>query len=118
MDINKIKPPAGYGKEFEISGETRPGSKSQGSFSGATAKLDHSARTRTLEAAAQFTKSQLSDAGKLESMIRACASELIDSGQKFTGPLSAADKQAVQNFLSTDPCFRQRVESYLQKILT
>jgi hypothetical protein len=51
-------------------------------------------------------------------MIRACASELIDSGQKFTGRLSAADKQAVQNFLSRDPCFRQRVESYLQKTLT
>jgi len=118
MDINKIKPPAGYGKEFEISGETRLGSQPQSSFPATTAKVDHSAATRTLEAVAQFHKGQLSDPGQLESMIRACASELIDSGQKFTGPLSAADKQAVQNFLARDPCFRQQVESYLQKTLT
>ncbi len=117
MDINKIKR-GGYGQDFEISGETRADLKRTSGFSDAVTKTNPPSATKTLKAVDQFSRSELSDPAKLDSMIRACASELIDSGQNLAGRLSVTDKQAVENFLSSDPSFRQQIESYLQKALT
>ena len=118
MDINKIKPFGTYGQDLEVPSETRSDSKRQSTFSGQTSKVQSSPTTNSLRAIAQFNKSDLSDPGKFDGMVRACASELIDSGQKITGRLSTADKQTLENFLSADPSFRQQLESYLHKTLT
>jgi hypothetical protein len=118
MDINDIKRPGGYGEPFEVPGESRPAAKSDSRFSEAAGKVQDSAPTKSLQVIAQFDKSALSDPHKVNTMIRACASELIDSGQTVTGPLSTSDKQVLSDFLSADPCFRQQVETYLQKVLT
>jgi len=118
MDINDIKRPGGYGQAFEVPGEPRPAAKSDSRFSDAAGKVQDSVATESLQVITQFDKSALSDPQKVDTMIRACASELIDSGQNVTGTLSIADKQVLSDFLSADPCFRQQVETYLQKALT
>ena len=117
MDINKINP-GGYGKNFDVSNDARTNGKSQTSFPSATANTESSAPTKTLNAVAQFSKSDLADPQKLDAMVHACASELINSGQNVTGPISVADKQTLENFLSSDPHLRQQIEAYLQKTLT
>jgi len=117
MDINKIKP-AGYGQDYEVTGETRADAKLQSNFPGTVGSVASSASPRTLKAVAQFEKADLSDPGKLDGAIRACAAELVDSGQSLTGRMSVADRQAMENFLTKDPTFRQQIESYLQKTLT
>ena len=118
MDINDIKRPAGYGQAFDVPAEMRPAAKPDNSFREAAGKIQDSTPTKSLQVVSQFDKSALSDPQKVDTMIRACASELIDSGQKVTGPLSRADQQVLSDFLSADPCFRQQVETYLQKVLT
>lgn len=117
MDINRIKS-GGYGQDYEVTGDTSVGNKSQTSFPVAGAKTEASAPRKALNAVAQFSKSDLADPGKLDGAIRACVSELVNSGQNLTGRLPAAGKQAVEKFLSSDPSFRHQVESYLQKTLT
>jgi len=117
MDINKINP-GGYGQNFDLSNDTRTNGKSQTNFPSASAPTENSAPTKTLNAVAGFTKSDLANPQKLDAMVHACASELIASGQNVTGPMSAADKQTLENFLSSDPHFRQQIEAYLQKTLT
>src|SRR5207253_3025013 len=87
-------------------------------FAEAAGKIQDSAPMKSLHVIAQFDKSALSDPQKVDTMIRACASELVDSGQYVTGPLSTSDKQVLSDFLSADPCFRQQAEDYLQKVLT
>jgi hypothetical protein len=118
MDINDIKRPGGYGQAFEVPEELRPAAKPDSKFSETAGRILDSAPTKSLQVITQFDKSALSDPQKVDTMIRACASELIDSGQNVTGPMSTADKQALSDFLSADPCFRQQVETYLQKVLT
>ena len=117
MDINKIKP-AGYGQDLEVTGESRANATRQPSFPGTVGKVSSSPSAKILKSVAQFSKADLSDPGKLDGAIRACAAELVDSGQRLTGRLSVADKRAMENFLSSDPIFRQQIESYLQKSLT
>jgi hypothetical protein len=117
MDINKINP-AGYGQDYEVTGETRADAKRQTNFPVAVGSVESSASPKTLKALAQFGKADLSDPRKLDGAIRACAAELVDSGQRLTGRMSVADKQATENFLASDPTFRQQIESYLQKTLT
>ena len=116
MDINDIKRPGGYGQAFEVPGETGPASISESSFT-EMAKIQDSASTKSLQVVAQFDKTALSDPQKVDAMVRACASELIDSGQSVTGTLATADKQALMDFLGADPSFRQQIEAYLQKVL-
>jgi hypothetical protein len=41
----------------------------------------------------------------------------VEQGQNVTGPLTAAQKQNLVDFLSGDPTFRRQIESYLRKAL-
>jgi hypothetical protein len=53
----------------------------------------------------------------MEVMVRASVSELVDSELNVTGSLSGSEKQSLVNFLSADPLFRRKVETYLRKVL-
>jgi hypothetical protein len=117
MDINDIKRPGGVGHSFEVPGDAGPEAKRETSFSETAAKIQSPQPTKSLAAIAKFDKSALSDPIKVDAMVRACVSELVESGQNVTGPLSTADKQALLDHLSADPWMRQQVETYLRKVL-
>jgi hypothetical protein len=121
MDIDDIKPPGGYGPFVDPAAETPVEPKRESSFAEAKDKLQASRLAEpmgsTLAAASQFSKTALQDPAKLDVMVRACVSELIDSGQSVTGPLSGVEKQSLQEFLSGDPLVREQIESYLRKVL-
>ena len=120
MDIHDIKPPGANGsligsdyqnvetkrdKEFAVAKD-----KSQVPESAA-------ASTEGLKALANCSKAVLDDPEKLEGIVRASVSELIDHGQNITGPLTSAQKQTLLDHLSSDPMFRRQIESYLRKAL-
>jgi hypothetical protein len=117
MDINNIKGPGGYGPLSETPADTPTESKRETRFSDATARLHSALGTKPIGVVSQFSKAALDDPAKLDTMVRACVVELIDSTQGVTGALSAVDKQAMAEFLSTDPLLRGQIESYLRKVL-
>jgi hypothetical protein len=117
MDINNIKGPGVYGPLSEPPAETPAESKRQSHFSDATASLQDALGAKPLGVVSQFSKSALEDPAKLETMVRACASELIDSTQGVAANLSPVDKQALAEFLSADPLLRAQIENYLRKVL-
>lgn len=118
MDVNNIKRPAGLRPHSELSSEAPVESKHESTFAAAAAKFHASESARSLAVISQFKRSELEDPKKLDSMVRACVSELVESEQHLTGPLSAADKQALTDFLSSDPLMRRQIETYLRKVLT
>ena len=120
MDIHDIKPPGANGslvgsdyqnvetkrdKEFAVA-------KDQPQASGSEAPS-----TTGLKALENCSKAVLDDPEKLEGVVRASVSELVDHGQNVTGPLTSAQKQTLVDHLSSDPMFRRQVESYLRKAL-
>lgn len=121
MDIDDIKPPGGYVPFVDPSRETPVESKRERSFTDAKDKLPASDSSEPilsrLGVVAQFSRTELQDPAKLDIMVRACVSELIDSGQSVTGPLSGAEKKSLEDFLSGDPLVRRQIETYLQKAL-
>lgn len=120
MDIHDIKPPGTNGSfvgaDFE-NAETKRGQD----FATAKEKLQASGPeappTPGLSSLANCSKAALDDPQKLEGIVRASVSELVEQGQNVTGPLTAAQKQNLVDFLSEDPSFRRQVESYLRKAL-
>ena len=117
MDINNIKRPGGFGPLSDSPTDTPIDSKRERSFADAQARIQEAAPAKPLGVISQFSKAALQDPSKLEVMVRACVSELIDSRQGVTGALSSADKQSMVDFLSADPLFRGQIESYLRKVL-
>ena len=117
MDINNIKGPGVFGPLSETPTDTPTESKWQSHFSDATASLREVLGGKPLSVVSQFSKSALEDPAKLDTMVRACVSELIDSTQGVTGNLSPVDKQALAEFLSTDPLLRGQIENYLRKVV-
>jgi hypothetical protein len=117
MDINNIKGPGGYRPLSETPADTPTESKRETRFSDTTVGLQNALGTKPLGVITQFSKAALDDSAKLETMVRACVVELIESTQGVTGALSAVDKQAMAEFLSTDPLLRSQIESYLRKVL-
>jgi hypothetical protein len=120
MDIHDIKPPGANGsligsdyqnvepkrdKEFAVAKDTPQASESS------------AASAPGLKALANCSKATLDDPEKLEGIVRASVSELIDNGQNITGPLTSAQKQTLLEHLSSDPMFRRQIESYLRKAL-
>ena len=65
----------------------------------------------------QHSKAELQDPKKLDQMVRASVSELIDSSQSATGPLANSQKASLLEFLSGDPTIRREIETYLRKVL-
>jgi hypothetical protein len=120
MDINDIKPPGG--QDSYVGPDDQPvGRKRDSRFAESKSKLEASepaeATGPSLGVVAQFRRAALEDPAKLDTMVRASVSELIDSGQNVTGPLSGPEKQSLVNFLSGDPVVRRQVETYLRKVL-
>ncbi len=117
MDINNIKRPGGFGPLSDSPTDTPIDSKRERSFADAQARIQEAGPAKPLGVIGQFSKSALDDPSKLEIMVRACVSELIDSRQSVTGALSTTDKQSMVDFLSADPLIRSRIEGYLRKVL-
>jgi hypothetical protein len=119
MDINNIKPPGGYDPPTGPDEQPVAG-KRDVSFP-AKDKVESSdpaeAARPTLGVVAQFSRTELDDPAKIDGMVRASVSELVDSGLNVTGPLSGPEKQSLVDFLSSDPLVRRQVESYLRKVL-
>jgi hypothetical protein len=120
MDIHDIKPPGGDSPL--IGSDAQPvDEKRDHAFAETKDKLAASGSQGTespaLGVISQFSRSALDDPSKLDAMVRASVSELVDGGQNISGPLSPEHKQSVVDYLSSDPIFRQQVESYLRKAL-
>jgi hypothetical protein len=118
MDINNIKPPAGLGAPADLPEETASKSTRGGTFADAAAKLQTPNLAPPPQALSQCSKASLEVPDQLDAIVRKCVSELVESGQQTTGPLSKADKQSLTDFLSQDPLIRRQVESYLRKVAT
>ena len=122
MGIDDIKPPGGPGPFLGPSAETpsTPG-RLGSSFAEARDKLQASGSgeptSSALTVVSQFRRAALENPVAREAMVRACVSEMVDSGQKATGPLSGAEKESLVDFLSADPLVRSRIETYLEKVL-
>jgi hypothetical protein len=120
MDINDIKPPGGP-DPYAGSDEQSIDGKRDTQFAESKSKLEASEPAEvtgpSLGVVTQFRRTALEDPAKLDTMVRASVSELIDSGQNITGPLSGPEKQSLVDFLSADPVVRRQVESYLRKAL-
>ena len=120
MGIDNIKPPGGY-PPLDTPAET-PVTPTRGrGFANGEDKVQASGSADppgALGVVAQFSRTALDDSAKLDGVVRAVASELIDSGQSVTGILSGADKEWLLDFVSRDPLMRQQIESYLRKVLT
>ncbi|HVP52322.1 MAG TPA: hypothetical protein VMT05_09450 [Terriglobales bacterium] len=121
MGIDNIKPPGGAGLPVDPSAETPSGPTRQSNFAEAKDRLQTSSSaepvTPALRVVSQFSRIALEDPEKRQAMVRACVSELIDSGQPVTGPLSGTERESLLDFLSADPLFRSQIETYLQKVL-
>jgi hypothetical protein len=119
---NEIKPPAGFGPFIDPAGDNSVESSRDASFQKTQDALRSSESSSTptpgLSAIAQFSQAELQDPEKLDRMVRASLSELIDSSQNLSGPLSTAEKQSLVDFLSQDPLIRRQVEGYLRKVVT
>ena len=119
MGIDDIKPPGGY-RPLDTPAET-PVAPTRGSgLANGEDKVHASGSAdtpRALGVVAQFSRTALDDSAKLEGVVRAVASELIDSGQSVTGTLSGADKESLLDFVSRDPLMRHQIETYLRKVL-
>lgn len=121
MGMDDIKPLGGRSSFTDPNAETpvEPGRKS--SFAEAKGKLQASDSAEpthpTLVAVGQFSRTALDDPTKLDAMVRASVSELIDAGQSVTGRLAEPEKKLLTDFLSGDPLIRQQIETYLRKAL-
>ena len=120
MDIHDIKPPGANGS-FVGSDYGNIESKRDQDFAVAKDKLQaqdsEPAAAPGLASLANCSKASLDDPEKLEGILRASVSELVDQGQNITGPLTADQKKTLVDHLSADPMFRRQIESYLRKAL-
>ena len=118
---NEIKPPGGFGPFIDPAADNSVESRRETTFpklQNTPLSAESSGTPLTsLAAVRQFSKAELEDPKKLDGMVRASVSELVDSSQGLTGPLSATEKQSLVDFLSQDPLVRRQVESYLRKVL-
>jgi len=117
MDINNIKPPGD--SDAYLSPDEQPvNGKRDSRFTEATSNAETAEPAApSLAVIGQFSKKALDDPTKLDTMVRASVSELIESNQNVTGPLSDSQKQSLVDFLSEDPLMRRQVETYLRKAL-
>lgn len=120
MDINDIKGPGGHDPYLGPDQQPVDGAR-ENRFTDAKNKLEapapDEAACPALGVVAQFQRTALDDSTKLDAMVRTSVSELVDSGQNVTGPLSTAEKQSLVDLLSGDPLVRRQVENYLRKAL-
>ena len=118
MDINNIKPPGGLSPGFGLFDDKARKAGQETSFADAAAKLRASGTAPPLQALSKLNKAALDVPEQLDAILRQCVSELVESGEESTGPLSKADKQHLTDFLSQDPFIRRQLETYLRKVAT
>ena len=118
MAMDDIKLPAGFGQVNQPSADTTADAKPSRNFSVVTGNesAPSTEGVSGLDVAARFSKVDLQDPAKLDHIVRSSVSEIVDT-QTGSLPISSTDKQALVDFLSEDPVFRQRIESYLRKAL-
>jgi hypothetical protein len=120
--IDEVKPPAGNRPISDPSLDATVEQKGGGNFAEAKDKLQSAGGSdvsnETLRVAGDFTRAALQDPAKLDYMVRASVSELIDSGVAVTGSLAASQKGMLVDFLSGDPLVRQHIQNYLRKVLS
>ena len=115
--MSEIKPTSGFGPLNQPSADSTADTQPSKSFSVVRGNADASAATPALSSSSQLSKADLQDPVKLDHAVRSSVAELIDSQTKSL-PISIADQKSLTEFLSEDPVFRQRVESYLRKVAT
>lgn len=117
MDMNNTKPPGG--NDPPVGPDEQPVNGKRDASFAAKGKVELSPEeaSPTLSFVAQFNRAALDDPEKMDVMVRASVSELVDARLDVTGPLSGPDKQSLVDFLSGDPLFRRQMESYLRKVL-
>lgn len=118
MDFNNIKPPAGLGPRSDFPDDQPRKAGRDSSFAETAAKVQGAAAAPPFQSISKLNKAALDVPEQLDSILRQCVSELVESGEKTTGPLSKADKQSLTEFLSQDPHIRRQLESYLRKVAT
>jgi hypothetical protein len=117
---NEIKPRGNFGPFIVPGDEKTAESKGDTNFAEAKNKLQASLAEPPqagFSFVAQHSKAELQDPEKLDQMVRASVSELIDSAQSVTGPLATSQKSSLLEFLSGDPTVRREIETYLRKVL-
>jgi hypothetical protein len=119
MGMDDIKPLGGRSAFTDPNAETPVTPRRNSSFAEAKGKLQTSepAQPAHLLAIGQFSRTALDDPRKLDAMVQASVSELIDAGQSVTGRLAEPEKKLLTDFLSGDPLIRQHIETYLRKAL-
>jgi len=116
MDIKNIKGPGNFpGMPSDAPTDPTANSKSENQFADVAAETASQA-VQGSQAVDKVQRAELDDPAKLESLVRACVSELIDAGENQVGQISPPDKQSLTEFLSNDPHLRQQIESYLRKV--
>lgn len=121
MDLNGIKPPGIQGAGIGSTNDAplKPELASQSTQLPALEQpADSVPIPPALQAVAQLNKAIFADPGKLQAAVHSCISELIESGNGISGPLSTSEKQFLTDFLSEDPQMRRQVEGYLRKVLS
>lgn len=121
MDLNDIKPPGFQGAAIGSTNDEplKPELASQPAQLRAVQQPTDFVQVQPgLQTVTQLNKAIFEDPGKLDAAVHSCISELIDSGNSITGPLSASEKQFLTNFLSDDPTMRRQVEGFLRKALS
>ena len=121
MDLDDVKPPGFDGAitgPLDQSPQTpEPGNSSRQAFALQPQAAPPQA-SPLLTSVAHLDKTVFEDPAKLEGAVRASISELIDSGQSATGPISSSDKEFLTSYLAGDPLMRRQVEGLLRKVLT
>ncbi|MGH9720240.1 MAG: hypothetical protein ACRD8O_08510 [Bryobacteraceae bacterium] len=65
----------------------------------------------------RFSKADLNDPAKLETMVRSSVDELINAQFGGQPPLTEAQKAQIGDFMSSDPLIRRQIERYLERVL-
>jgi hypothetical protein len=66
---------------------------------------------------AGYTKADLDDNGKLDTLMRGSIRALIDGQSGVTGQLSDAGKQQITDWMMSDPAMSSRIRTFLERIL-
>lgn len=121
MQIDDIKPPSNHSVS-DCQTDAPLEQRTNGDFAAVKNKLQSGVTElvphKTLDVVTRFSHVELEDPSKLEQMVRASVSELIDSGAEISGPLSSAQKGLLVDMLSQDPLLRRNIHNYLRKVLT
>jgi hypothetical protein len=79
--------------------------------------LEKSAPTPLQRVASQFTKEDLRNPDKVDTVLRSAVDELILNSCSNVAAISEPGRRLLSDWLASDPIVRGRLRSYLEKIL-